>query len=172
MTPQSASALADAAKWDTAACELFADAVQRFGAQQLKAGGSSMRPAIWPGDRLVIQACDSTQIAVGDVVAFRRGSTVVVHRVVSIADLAAGGPLVTRGDRLSGVDEPMAPSALLGRVTIVRRGPFRLDSARPVAIGWRAASALFEAAHTCRRLAGAVWRSGRSLARFESGWAG
>lgn len=165
--PRSASAAADAARWDTAACQLFADAVQQFGAQELKAGGSSMRPAIWPGDRLVIQAADSTQISIGDVVAFRRGSAIVAHRVVAAADGAASSHLLTRGDRLSDVDEPIAPSALLGRVMVVRRGPFLVDPARPVPLGWRAVSALFETAYACRRHLALAWRFARAFGRLE-----
>ena len=178
MTRRAASAAADVAKRDAdiakrdaVACGLFADAIDKFGTQQLKAGGSSMRPAIWPGDRLVIQATDPSHVAIGDVVAFRRRSAIVAHRVVATLDLAPDIHLVTRGDRLHEEDAPTAPHALLGRVVSIRRGPFRIDPARPVTFGWRAASALLETALVCRLRLSSAWYRARAVVSLESGWA-
>ena len=146
------SAATDIAERHATACDLFADALRQFGVQQLKAGGNSMRPTIWPSDQLLIQSVEPSDIAIGNVVAFRRGSAIVVHRVIAMVDLPSGVELVTRGDALTSNDEPTAPHALLGRVTGIRRGPFQFDPMRPVSFGWRAASALCEAALAGRRV--------------------
>jgi hypothetical protein len=82
---------------------------------------------------------------------------------VSILDLPSGVHVVTRGDRLRANDEAAGPTALLGRVTGIRRGPFRFDPTTPVSGGWRAASALIEGALACRRLLSSVWRRAKTL---------
>jgi hypothetical protein len=155
------SALADIAQRHTATCDLFSDAIRRFGSQQLKAGGNSMRPAIWPGDRLVIESAESSDLAIGDVVACRRHGSIVAHRVVATSNRADGVYIITRGDRLRSNDEPCALSDVIGRVTSIRRGPFRFDPARATGLEWRAASYLLEGALTCRRLLSVAWHRGR-----------
>jgi hypothetical protein len=161
------SASTDIAERHAVACDLFADAIHQFGSQQLKAGGNSMRPTIWPGDELLIQSVDPSDIAIGDVVAFRCRSAIVAHRVVAQVDLSCSVHLVTRGDRLRANDEPTSADALLGRVTRIRRGPFQFNPTRPVPFGWRATSALFEVALACRRLFSFARRRAQT---FES-WA-
>jgi hypothetical protein len=132
------------------ACELFAAALRRFGTQELKAGGRSMLPAIWPGDRLSIRSTDPSHIAAGDIVAFRRHAAIVVHRVVGILAAPSGTSLITRGDGLRTADPPVPASALLGRVVAQARGPFRLDPAAPVPRRWRLASTIVEWLRGCR----------------------
>ena len=161
------SAFADIAERHTATCDLFSDAIRRFGSQQLKAGGNSMRPAIWPGDCLVIESVEPSDLAIGDVVVWRRHGSIVAHRVVAMSHRAGGIHIITRGDRLHVDDEPAAPAALIGRITSIRRGPFRFDPASPAGPSWRAASVVLEWALTCRRLLSLAWRRARV---FES-WA-
>jgi hypothetical protein len=92
----------------------------------LRLRGTSMLPALWPFETIVVRAIDPGGARVGDVVLLARGGELVVHRIVA----AAGDETwITRGDAMPANDAPVAASALLGVVTSVhRRG-----HARPMA---------------------------------------
>lgn len=96
---------------------LFIDLLNRVGEARLCALGSSMQPAILPGDTLHVQRCDSTVARVGDVVMFTRYGRLFAHRVISAID----GTLVTQGDNLDSPDGPVLASEFLGRVINVER---------------------------------------------------
>lgn len=81
------------------------------------AEGASMSPSIPTGTIVRICSVAGGVPAIGDVVAFLRGETLVTHRVV------AGGPpgrpefVVTRGDAATICDVPVPVTDVLGRVT-------------------------------------------------------
>jgi signal peptidase I len=97
--------------------ELAAASLRKTGALRLRVSGSSMLPAILPGDVLSIRQVSAAQAAAGDVVLFRREDRFFVHRVLR---REAGG-LVTRGDALAAADPPVADSELLGKVVAIER---------------------------------------------------
>jgi hypothetical protein len=136
-----------------AACALFAEATRRFGRHQLKATGRSMLPAIWPGDLITVAHVPCTAIRAGDVIAVRRGASIVVHRLVRWLDLPAGPHAVTRGDWLRADDDPVPAASIIGRVIEVSGDP-RLRSG---ALGHASALA-FETAWIARRFASAALR--------------
>lgn len=141
----------------SAACDLFAEAVRRFGSHQVRVGGRSMLPSIWPGDRITIQSVPRDAIGAGDVVGVRRGATLVVHRVVGWVALPAGLHIVTRGDALRQTDAPVPAACVVGRVSDVRRGPFQVAPAGSVGRAWRVLAFLVERLRL-RLTAGAVLR--------------
>jgi hypothetical protein len=141
----------------SAGCDLFAEAVRRFGSHQVRVGGRSMLPAIWPGDRITIHAVPHDAIGAGDVVGIRRGATLVVHRVVGWVTLPAGLHIVTRGDALRQADAPMPAACVVGRVSDVRRGPFHVVPSGSAGRAWRVLAFLVEGLRL-RLAAGAVWR--------------
>ena len=141
----------------SAGCDLFAEAVRRFGSHQVRVGGRSMLPAIWPGDCVTIRAVPHDAIGAGDVVGIRRGATLVVHRVVEWVALPAGLHIVTRGDALPQADAPMPVACVVGRVSEVRRGPFQVAWTGSVGRGWRVL-AFFVEGLRLRLAAGAVLR--------------
>ncbi len=102
-------------------CALFADAVRQFGKAKIKAWGSSMSPAIQPGDVLTIEHCEMNEVAEGDVAGFLRDGRIFVHRVVGVESKT--GYFTTRGDALDCCDLPVRREEFLGRVTHVQR-PF------------------------------------------------
>lgn len=74
----------------------------------------SMEPAIPVGSAVYVKQADPLTIEVGDVVAYRDGANVVVHRVT--ANRASSDELVTKGDANNVEDfEPIPYSAVLGR---------------------------------------------------------
>lgn len=97
--------------------ELAADAVRSFGNVRLRVTGSSMLPAIRPGDILQIRKCRTEETGPGDIVLFTRHRRLFAHRVVA----RAGAGLVTQGDAIAVPDPSVSASELLGKVTHVSR---------------------------------------------------
>jgi len=87
----------------------------------LPAVGTSMVPAIHPGDVLSIQAVDPKEVSLGDIVVYARAHVLVVHRIVRTSHGLSEPYLVTRGDRLLRDDPPILPGELLGRVASIER---------------------------------------------------
>lgn len=141
----------------SAGCDLFTEAVRRFGSHQVRVGGRSMLPSIWPGDRITLDSVSHDSIAVGDVVGIRRGATLVVHRVVGWATLPAGLHVVTRGDGLRQADAPVPVACVVGRVSDIRRGPFRVAPQGSAGLAWRVLAFLVEGLRL-RIVGGAVLR--------------
>jgi Peptidase S24-like len=101
---------------------LFLEVLRSFGAARLAVTGTSMLPAIWPGDVLEVRRQGMDEVRRGDVVLFRRDGRLVVHRVVETLDSEGGNLLVTRGDRQRATDSPISNEEILGRVTKVLHG--------------------------------------------------
>jgi signal peptidase I len=114
---------------------LAEDVVRTFGEVRLRAFGTSMAPAILPGDLISIQRAGLRDISPGEVVLFSQDNRLFIHRVVSQSVISMrnypGEPcLITRGDRLGHDDPPVISSELLGRVISIQRGN---RQAKPVA---------------------------------------
>jgi signal peptidase I len=100
-------------------CELALDVAQTFGEVRLEVTGGSMLPAVWPGDRLIVQRRNPNKIQPGQIILYSRDGGLVAHRVLS----RDGDRLVTRGDSLPQADLPVPPNKIAGEiVSIVRRG--------------------------------------------------
>lgn len=84
------------------------------------ARGTSMLPAIRPGDRLRVRRLEAP-VRRGDIVLARSEAGLTAHRVRRIAVDGARTIVVTRGDRHEGDDPPLEATAILGRVVEVRR---------------------------------------------------
>lgn len=73
--------------------------------------GTSMAPAL-TGGTVLVEPADFDRLRPGEVVAYRHGDRIVVHRVAA----HRGDHLVTAGDNLPLYDPPVPRSAVLGRV--------------------------------------------------------
>jgi hypothetical protein len=104
---------------------LASEALVAFGCLRLRVTGSSMLPALRPGDEIELRSCPASRAEVGDIVLFRREAAFVVHRVLECNDHG----LVTQGDSLPAPDPPVEHADVLGRVVGLTRGSV------PVAIG-------------------------------------
>jgi signal peptidase I len=109
---------------DHARCELIAEALRLGRSVRIRVTGTSMLPAIWPGD--IIAVAHSQMTSVGDVVLFMRNGRLFAHRVVR-RDAAQ---FVTRGDAVMDCDPPLPLAQVLGRVTAV------CDGMSERAMGW------------------------------------
>jgi signal peptidase I len=149
--------------------DLVGEIVRNFGRACVSVRGTSMTPAVQPGDILSIQHADFHEISIGQIVLYARDGRLITHRAVE----KSGGPeapyLVTRGDRVVQNDHPVSPGELLGRVKFIERGGRRFQPAdhpgvprqllcRILRASDRATSIYLRLAEFCRELAGeGVW---------------
>jgi signal peptidase I len=99
--------------------ELVAELVHRFGTARVRVQGTSMLPALRPGDEVELRSTAFNKINGGDIVAFRQAERLFVHRVIE------RGPngLLTQGDALRQADVPVSSDQLLGVVvSVLRKG--------------------------------------------------
>jgi signal peptidase I len=93
---------------------------------RLRALGTSMLPALWPGDLLTIEPCTAPEAATGDIVLMAREARFVIHRLVRQRGEVSGdgsAEWVTRGDALRACDPPARAEDIIGRVaSVTRRG--------------------------------------------------
>lgn len=115
------------------ACGLAEEVVRTFGEVRLRVFGTSMAPAMLPGDLVTIRRAAPEEVSAGDVVLFLKDGRLFVHRVVSHKVTAPArndygeAHLITRGDRLRHNDPPVSSQELLGRVVCVERDDRRID---------------------------------------------
>ena len=127
-------------------CELAGEIVRTFGRVRVRVTGTSMIPAVWPGDILVVERRAVEKIQRGEIAVAEREGRLVAHRVVSApanagpnptstearrpgvalrfspASSAVIPPLLTRGDSQLAPDAPLHPDELLGTVVLIERG--------------------------------------------------
>lgn len=78
-----------------------------------------MLPSIWPRDTLIVEQVDSSQVAEGEIVLFRRERRLFAHRIVR----NEARDILTRGDSMAAPDSPVERDEVLGRVaSIIRNG--------------------------------------------------
>ena len=103
--------------------ELAAEILREFSEVRFVAQGTSMLPAIYPGDCLTLKSFGANAPRCGDIVLCLRAGEFRVHRIVAILEERSAPLYVLRGDALTDDDPPVPPGELLGRVTsLVRRG--------------------------------------------------
>ena len=116
--------------FDRIGCELIAGALRAAdGPLVIRAGGSSMVPAIWPGDTIEIHAPGGARMAAGQVAVFSRDDRLFAHRIIAIEERAGVAQFITRGDALAASDPPVACAEILGYVGAVIRDGRRIPIA-------------------------------------------
>jgi hypothetical protein len=105
---------------------LVEDVVRSFGEVRPRVLGTSVVPAMLPGDLVSVRRADLDEISEGEVVLFLQNGRLFVHRVVGRDEKpAAGNPeepcLITQSDRLCHDDPPVSSQELLGRVVSIDR---------------------------------------------------
>ena len=97
---------------------LAQDTLQRFGRLRFRATGSSMLPAIAPGDILTFRIATPGDLVPGRVLLMQHEDRLVAHRLLSHQQ----GMLTTMGDSLRAPDAPLRMSQLLGVLEGQQRG--------------------------------------------------
>jgi signal peptidase len=118
--------------------ELAAEVVRSFGELRLRVTGSSMLPAVRPGDVLLIRHCSIEEPDLGDVVLFTRQRRLFAHRVVSRSSAC----LVTQGDAIAAPDPAVSASELLGKVVGVQRRGMPVSNRSKLTFSGRMTAAL------------------------------
>jgi hypothetical protein len=96
--------------------ELVRAVVERGGHLEIGAVGTSMAPAIRPGDVLQVGPLRADEPRPGQVAIWSRAGRLVAHRVVQ----RAGEALVTRGDACDRDDPPVTTAEVIAVVRRVR----------------------------------------------------
>jgi signal peptidase I len=119
---------------------LAVEVLRKTGVLRLSAFGHSMLPALYPGDILTIKRETLSAIQVGDVVLYARAGRFFIHRNLGSVQRGSEMALVTRGDSMPHVDEPVTASELLGKVVSIEHGgePRPVPSCTP----WRRTAGL------------------------------
>ncbi len=100
-------------------CDLAAEVLRSSGTLRLQVRGWSMLPSIWPGDTLLVEQVESSQMAEGEIILFRRERRLLAHRIVR----SDRSHILTRGDSMAASDSPIDKDEVLGRVaSIIRNG--------------------------------------------------
>lgn len=120
----------DASFREACKCNLAAEVLQSTGKLQLRAGGISMLPTLWPGDCLSIQSHSIEEVQPGDLVLYARDGRFFVHRVTRKCRSDEETFLITRGDCMNEEDPPVEKRDLLGKVTAIHRGGSRIVAGR------------------------------------------
>jgi hypothetical protein len=118
---------------------------------RFRARGGSMWPAVPGGSLVEVTPCPGRMPGAGELCAFERDGSVVVHRVVQ----ETPGGLELRGDALARSDDEVRRADVLGHARVIERRPLelRLPSARDA-----------------RVLGRALWRSLKArLGRYQLG---
>jgi hypothetical protein len=103
-------------------CELVDEVLRSFGTVRLRVTGYSMLPSVWPGDTLIIQRRNVQEVAVGDILLYRRKARLFAHRVVSESQSLGRSCVGVRGDAFPGRNELLFRSEILGTVSRILRG--------------------------------------------------
>lgn len=81
--------------------------------------GGSMRPLMQAGDRVLISRVAAESIACGDIIVFRRGSNMIVHRLLKKRRNGEGNYFIEKGDH-SPAPGSFSADQVIGRVTVVK----------------------------------------------------
>lgn len=109
---------------DSMRASLAAETLRTTGRLRLRAYGTSMLGAIWPGDVLVCERCEVEKLRLDDIVLYVRSGRLIAHRIVELSYADGRTRVVTCGDCLPNDDPPVNLADILGRVTSVQRDGF------------------------------------------------
>jgi signal peptidase len=97
--------------------ELAAASLRASGSLTMRVWGSSMLPAIQPGDIVAVRRAEMAEACIGDVILCKRNGRFFAHRMVA----RHGDAVVTRGDAVRAEDPPVQAHEVLGIVTCAPR---------------------------------------------------
>ena len=97
-------------------------ALEREGALWFVVRGSSMRPFLRSGDRVLIRPCPADALGCGDLVLFTRESVMCLHRVITTGKRSSHPWVRTKGDGCGRWDPPLTVESIIGKGVMVQRG--------------------------------------------------
>jgi signal peptidase I len=109
----------------------IAEVLRTNGRIALRVHGTSMLPWVKPADVALIRQTAGDSVRFGDVVLFRRGERLFVHRIVQKRGPLGGEQFIVKGDAHPTADGELGPEEVLGRVVRIYRGGKRIDLDAP-----------------------------------------
>src|SRR2546428_13056616 len=103
-----------------AASVLICDRLRSGGTFSFTISTSSMRPALAPGDKVLVRATRADRVQTGDIVIRKMADTRIAHRVIGTF-AGKESDLVTKGDNCLTVDPAWERGQLIGVVVAVVR---------------------------------------------------
>ena len=100
---------------------LVFEALHLHGYCRLQVSGSSMLPAIWPGETVLIERWPMERLVPGDVVLHKTADRVFLHRLQAVRSCHSGVELITRGDTMLRPDPPVPAERLVGVLVGIHR---------------------------------------------------
>ncbi len=144
--------------------KLVLEVLKSYGRVRIRAFGTSMLPAIWPGDVLGIERTGEGEIRDGDIALFQRRGHLFAHRVLVVRGSGEQLVLLAQGDSIPYADPPFLASELLGRVQVVVRAGNKIPLERRPGVFSHIASWLFRQPDPVRRISLAMHARYRRLA--------
>lgn len=105
----------------------------------IEARGYSMYPTIKPGETVYIKACNIEEdVAPGNIIAWKNGNDIILHRVVSIYGSDHNTFFITRGDGSLNNDSPIKFNQIVGKaIRIDSGGKSRTPDSEAIIPGWK-----------------------------------
>lgn len=148
---------------------ILCDLARMQASGEVSVRGTSMRPTLFPGDRLRVVAATASDVRLGSVVIWRGAEGPTIHLLVGWWWTRDGWRMLTKGDGARRLDPPAPETCLVGvAVALVRAGQVRrLDGrcGRLCGLG-RALASLAEG------IIVEAWDRGRRAAARWAGWLG
>lgn len=100
--------------------ELSQELLDRGGLLRFQAHGRSMHPFIHHGDVIIVEPRNGNAAIVGDIIFYRRSDgSITAHRLIKINGKKDNTVLITKGDALKYVDQPITCGQVMGRVITI-----------------------------------------------------
>ena len=132
-------------------CELASEVLCLSGHLRLQVNGWSMLPSVQPGDTLMIERANLSEVSTGDIVLFGRDQRLFAHRVVAKRSRAANAVIITRGDAMPHSDLPVIDTQLLGRVSYIVRNGRLIRPAKSLLLSERVEAAIVQRSSSAAR---------------------
>jgi signal peptidase len=83
-------------------------------------GGGSMEPVMYLGDVAVLSKASGDTVHTGEVIQYRKGGIIVLHRIIDTVDGRGGKAFITKGDNNNVADsEPVLSNQVMGKLVTV-----------------------------------------------------
>lgn len=109
------------------ACYLIKEVIKKQGWVELPAEGTSMYPLIKQGDICRFVPCEAMKLKKGEIILFHTLSgSLVAHRLLSVESINEQVTYLLKGDTNFGADEPVGQEQLIGKLTSIHKGKYRI----------------------------------------------
>lgn len=106
---------------------LIKEVIRKQGWVELPAEGTSMYPLIKQGNICRFVPCEAMKLKKGEIILFHTLSgSLVAHRLLSVESINEQVTYLLKGDTNFGLDEPVGQEQLIGKLTSINKGKYRI----------------------------------------------